>query len=188
MKKAPANGRRRFRLFVGAAPPAYRLEVRVAVLSDTHGRPHPDTLARVAAFAPAHILHAGDVGGAHVLVALERLAPVSAVRGNVDRGSALPERRLVRLGSARILLVHAALAGARLRAEVVRAAREARVDAVVCGHSHVPWAGACGGLLVVNPGSVGPRRFRLPVAFATLDVFAEGVVVRHHFLTPPEEA
>jgi putative phosphoesterase len=155
----------------------------VAVVSDTHGRPHPDLDARLRAIGPVHILHGGDVGDLGVLRALERHAPVTAVRGNIDAHD-LPDFVTVSVLAAgalrlRILLTHMAVYGPKLRADVARVASAEDASLVVCGHSHVPFAGVDRGMTVFNPGSVGPRRFRLPITLGAIDFTAGGVSVRH---------
>jgi putative phosphoesterase len=134
----------------------------VGVVSDTHGLVRPETL-RALGCADV-ILHAGDVGGAHVLEELSRLAPVIAVRGNVDTdsfGRLLPERRRLDPGGVPLLLLHdRAALGADPASEGVRV--------VVFGHSHRPLAERRRGVLWFNPGSCGPRRFSLPVSLGRL--------------------
>ncbi len=158
-------------------------DLRIVAVADTHGRPHPALGTRIAELAPAHILHAGDVGDLGVLRDLEKHAPVTAVRGNID-GRELPDLVTidVRKGEGtllKILLTHIAVYGPKLRADVARTARAEDASLVVCGHSHVPFAAHEGGVTVFNPGSVGPRRFRLPIVLGTIDVSAKGVAVRH---------
>ncbi len=157
--------------------------LKIVVVADTHGRPHPDLGTRIAELKPDHILHAGDVGDFSVLRALEKLAPVTAVRGNID-GRDLPDFVTieVRSGDLRllnILLTHVAVYGPKIRADVARIARVEDASLVVCGHSHVPFAAQDGGITVFNPGSVGPRRFLLPIVLGAIDVTGEGVSVRH---------
>jgi putative phosphoesterase len=157
--------------------------LRIVAVADTHSSPHPLLDERIAELAPAHILHAGDVGDHAVLRGLEKHAPVTAVRGNIDPRD-LPDAVTVEVHAGAdlrfaILLTHVAVAGPRLRADVARVARAERTSLVVCGHSHVPFAAHDSGLTVFNPGSVGPRRFRLPIVFGVIDVSATGVAVRH---------
>ncbi len=156
---------------------------RFVVVADTHGRPHPKLDARLAALAPAHVLHAGDVGDVAVLRVLERRAPVTAVRGNVD-GLGLPDVVTLSIEQGErtpvtILLTHIGLAGTQLRADVMRLARAEDATLVVCGHSHVPFAGTDRGVAVFNPGSVGPRRFSLPIVLGVMELGAGGVELRH---------
>ena len=153
-----------------------RLEV--GVLSDTHGLVRPEAIEALA--GSEVILHAGDVGAREVLDVLSALAPVFAVRGNVDGGWArlLPERRLLDLGGASVLLLHdralvgpdpfegeaAAAEPSRRRAARKRAPAVSGGDRVIVfGHSHQPLAETRDGVLWFNPGSCGPRRFKLPV-------------------------
>ena len=155
----------------------------VVVVADTHGRPHPSLDGRIAAIAPARILHAGDVGDLEVLRALERHAPVTAVRGNID-GHQLPDFVTIEVVRGEgalitILLTHIAVYGPKLRADVARIARGEDASLVVCGHSHVPFAGSDRGITVFNPGSAGPRRFQLPILFGVIDLASTGVSVRH---------
>lgn len=158
---------------------------RLVVVADTHSLLHPDATARIAAERPDAILHAGDVGDLAVLDALAALAPVYAVRGNIDdRASALPDvltLALTREGAtaATLLVTHVAVAGPRLRADAARLAAAERASLVVCGHSHVPFLRRSGALAVFNPGSVGPRRFHLPIVFGVIDVGREGIALRH---------
>ncbi len=136
-----------------------RLEV--GVISDTHGLLRPEAL--LALEGSQVILHAGDVGGSDVLEQLSQVAPVLAVRGNTDGGWArlLPERRRLELGGVPLLLLHdRALLG-------LDPAREG-LGLIVFGHSHRPLAETRKRVLWFNPGSAGPRRFRLPVSIGRL--------------------
>lgn len=159
--------------------------LRIAVVADTHGLPHPRACERIAALDPAHILHAGDIGDLAVLEALSRIAPVSAVRGNIDVGApGIPDTLTIEVRDggvplATILLVHIAVYGPRLRAEVARLAAAAGASLVVCGHSHVPFMGRDRGLAVFNPGSIGPKRFALPIVFGVIDISRGRVSLRH---------
>lgn len=134
------------------------------MIADTHGLVRPEALAALEGVAA--IVHAGDVGGAHVLEALAAIAPVTVVRGNNDDdafGLTLPERVTVELGGVRVHVVHE-------RADVaIDPARES-VRVVVVGHSHRPAIEEAGGVLWLNPGSAGPRRFSLPITVARLVV------------------
>lgn len=137
--------------------------MRVGLISDTHGLIRPEALR---ALADADlILHAGDVGSPEVLEALRALAPVVAVRGNTDHGpwaEALPETEVADALGRLVYLLHdlAAL-------DLDPAA--AGFAAVVTGHSHHPALSERGGVLFVNPGSAGPRRFQLPITLALLE-------------------
>jgi putative phosphoesterase len=157
--------------------------LRIVAVADTHGRPHPKLGMRIAELVPGRIFHAGDVGDLLVLRDLERHAPVTAVRGNID-GRDLPDFVTIDVRNDRgtllkILLTHVAVYGPKLRADVARIASADDASLVVCGHSHVPFAAHDRGITVFNPGSVGPRRFQLPIVFGVIDVRADGVSVRH---------
>jgi len=165
-------------LSLGEAP------ARIAVVADTHSHPHPRVASHLAALEPAAILHAGDIGELSVLDELAGIAPVFAVRGNIDTSARqLPDVLTVDLDAGgrafRILLIHIAVYGPKLRADVARMARAEKASLVVCGHSHVPFIGQDAGLAVFNPGSIGPRRFSLPIVFGTIEVAPTGVRLAH---------
>ena len=158
--------------------------VRIAAVADTHSKPHPRSRELLARERPAAVLHAGDIGDLSVLDELGAVAPVIAVRGNIDGHDGPPDSVRLRLlsdGAAvfTLLLTHIAVNGPRLRADAVRAARRRGAQLVVCGHSHVPLLASTDGIAVFNPGSCGPRRFRLPITFGVIDVTPNGVDFRH---------
>lgn len=160
--------------------------VRLAVVADTHGEPHPRTLELLRKERPAAILHGGDIGDLSVLSALADVAPVLAVRGNIDgTKNDLPDDLTVDLTdetgarAARLFLTHIAVYGPKLRKDAGERARRAKADVVVCGHSHVPFVGRDRGIVVFNPGSVGPRRFRLPIVFGMIEVGGGKMGFRH---------
>jgi len=135
----------------------------------------------VAAERPDAILHAGDIGDSSVLETFGRVANVLAVRGNIDgRAAGLPDALEIEVvaeratkGSApllKMLLVHIGVNGPKLRADVARSAQAKDAQLVICGHSHVPFIGRDRGVTVFNPGSVGPRRFSLPIVFGMLEL------------------
>lgn len=143
-------------------------ETTIGVISDTHGLVRPAALAALAGVD--HIIHAGDVGGSEVFEALAAIAPVTAVRGNNDRdgwGRRLPLSALVELGGRRIFVLHD-------RADLELDPATARVDVVITGHSHRPAESREDGVLFLNPGSAGPRRFSLPITLARLHLRADG--------------
>jgi putative phosphoesterase len=159
--------------------------VRIAVVADTHSAPHPRTAELLREARPDAILHAGDIGDLHVLDDLGEIAPVLAVRGNIDvRAHDLPDELAVDLEADgqsvyRLLMVHIAVYGPKLRADVARRARAEHASMVVCGHSHVPFIGRDQGLAVFNPGSIGPRRFQLPIVFGMIEV-KDARLTMHH--------
>jgi putative phosphoesterase len=160
-------------------------EVDVVVVADTHGHPHPGAHALIERLAPPVILHAGDIGDLSVLGDLRHLAPVLAVRGNIDgHAPSLPDTMTIDFVAGgqhvlRAFLTHIAVYGPKVRAEVARLARAHVADLVICGHSHVPFIGRDQGLVVFNPGSIGPRRFHLPIVFGVLRLGPNGVSMRH---------
>lgn len=136
----------------------------VGVISDTHGLLRPEAVEALKGVEL--ILHAGDVGGPEVLEALRAIAPVVAVRGNNDRGAwaeELPEWEVVEVGSSHVYVIHDLN-----EMDLSPAAAGFRV--VVSGHSHKPLAEERRGVLYLNPGSAGPRRFKLPVTVARLNI------------------
>jgi putative phosphoesterase len=155
--------------------------LRIAVVSDTHSEPHPSTHRLLVERAPDAIIHAGDIGDLAVLEDLAAIAPLHAIRGNIDtHAREVPDVRVIEVARRlRIYLVHIGVYGPKLRAEVARAARKERANLVVCGHSHVPFLGQERDLAVFNPGSVGPRRFQLPIVFGQIDVTPTGVRFAH---------
>jgi uncharacterized protein len=136
----------------------------VGVISDTHGLLRPQALA---ALSPCDlIIHAGDVGKQEILDELGAIARVVAVRGNIDTGSLaekLPDREVIELEGCRLLILHDLA-----ELEVELDPREAGYQAVIFGHSHRPSIETRQGVLFFNPGSAGPRRFRLPVTVGRL--------------------
>ncbi|HYP77446.1 MAG TPA: metallophosphoesterase family protein [Polyangiaceae bacterium] len=158
---------------------------RFAVVADTHSKPHPATEQRIRELEPDVILHAGDIGDLAVLARLAELAPVFAVRGNIDaQTSEVPDVMTLELMDGermklRLLLLHIAVYGPKLRAEVARLAQSERASLVVCGHSHVPFIGRDRGVTLFNPGSIGPRRFQLPIMLGTIDISRESAKLTH---------
>jgi putative phosphoesterase len=146
-----------------------RGRLTVGLISDTHGLLRPQAIAALR--GSDFIVHAGDVGDPSVLAGLSRLAPVTAVRGNVDKGSwasSLRETAVLEVGRVLIFVLH------NLDdLDLDPAAAEFRV--VVSGHSHQPGSHEKDGVLFVNPGSVGPRRFRLPIVLGRLHIAGTGV-------------
>jgi putative phosphoesterase len=137
---------------------------RIGLISDTHGLVRPQALAALAGCT--RILHAGDIGDPAVLDTLSAIAPVTAVRGNNDTGqwaAQFPATARVTSGGTRILVLHDI-------AELGMDPAKAGIHVVVTGHSHKPAIVERDGVLYVNPGSAGPRRFRLPISVALLEV------------------
>ncbi len=160
---------------------------RMGVVADTHSEPHPRALGLLREQGVSCIVHAGDIGALRVLDDLARVAPVYAVRGNIDEHApGLPDVLKLDLdtGADRPLTVsvlHIGVAGPKLRKDAALLARKHGASLVVCGHSHVPFIGRDKGLAVFNPGSIGPRRFTLPIVFGVLEI--EGGVCRMYHVS-----
>ncbi len=141
----------------------------IGVVADTHGLLRPEALRALR--GSDLIIHAGDVGTPEVLEGLREIAPVVVVRGNTDRGrwaASLPERVTLRAAPFTIGIAH----------DVTTLGRDvdaAGLDVVIAGHSHRPSLARRGRRLLLNPGSIGPRRFTLPVALARLRVDARAL-------------
>ena len=136
----------------------------VGVISDTHGLLRPEAVAALAGVE--HILHAGDVGDPAILDALRKVAPVTAIRGNVDVSgdcARLPETELVELAGVSVYMLHDLGA---LDLDPVAAG----VGVVVSGHSHKAMIERIRGALFFNPGSAGPKRFSLPISVGLLEI------------------
>jgi len=136
----------------------------IGVISDTHGLLRPEALDALQ--GAEAIVHAGDVGDPAILEALRHLAPVTAVRGNIDRGALardLPSTAILDAGGVSIYVLHDL-------AQLDLNPRVAGFRVVVSGHTHAPQIREADGVLYLNPGSAGPRRFHLPVSVAVLTV------------------
>jgi putative phosphoesterase len=148
----------------------------IGIISDTHGLLRPEARERLAGVD--HIIHAGDIGGPEVIAGLRELAPTTAIRGNVDRGQWAndhPHTDWLTLGGRTIYVLHNLI-------ELDLDPAAAGIDVVVSGHSHQPKIETVDGVLYLNPGSAGPRRFTLPIALATLELSGEAMQPRIHRL------
>ena len=144
----------------------------IGVISDTHGLLRPEALTALQ--GSEHILHAGDVGDAGILDRLRGIAPVTAIRGNVDLSGAcarLPATRLIELAGRSIYMLHD-------RQTLDLDPVTAGIAIVVSGHSHHPAIQWHKGVLYFNPGSAGPRRFSLPVSVGFLTLSEGGIEPR----------
>ncbi|MGC2449175.1 MAG: metallophosphoesterase family protein [Candidatus Sulfotelmatobacter sp.] len=140
--------------------------MQIGIISDTHGLLRPEAIK--ALDGSEHIIHAGDVGDPEILDKLVSLAPVTAIRGNIDKAPwarKLPETAVIELGGISIYVLHDL---AQLDLKPVAAG----FRVVVSGHSHMPKQESRNGVLYFNPGSAGPRRFKLPVTVGMLAVRA----------------
>jgi putative phosphoesterase len=152
------------------------MTVRVGLISDTHNLLRPAALEFLR--GSDHIIHAGDVCRPEVLEALRAIAPLTAVRGNNDQGDwaqALAQQELLDIGGVRVLVIHD-LADLRELPPGIRV--------VASGHSHKPEVQERGGVVYVNPGSAGPRRFRLPISVGELRIEHGHVSARTVTLSP----
>ncbi|TWB89932.1 hypothetical protein FBZ93_11544 [Bradyrhizobium macuxiense] len=142
---------------------------RIGIISDTHGLLRPE--AERALAGVDHIIHGGDIGNPDIITALRRIAPVTSIRGHVDTGhwaAEFADSECVRLARRTLYVLH------DLKALVVDPVAQG-IDVVISGHSHVPKIDIIDGVLYLNPGSAGPRRFKLPITLATLDVTPRGL-------------
>ena len=142
-------------------------ECRVGIISDTHGLMRPEAV--VALQDSDLIIHAGDIGHPSVLASLGSIAPVFAVRGNNDHGEwaeRLPEFLVVKAGGVSLRVLH----NLTDLEDAARSPGSQQCAAVIAGHSHRPLVEKRDGVLYINPGSAGPRRFRLPISIARLKI------------------
>jgi uncharacterized protein len=150
--------------------------LRIGLISDTHGVVHPRVPALFASLD--HIIHAGDVGGTHVLKALRALAPLTYVDGNNDDATGEDVLRF-ELGGVRFLLTHILPRPSRPASRVTQSLRAQPADLVVFGHSHLPHNERLGPVTYFNPASAGPRRFDYPVSVGYLEVRGKDWSVTH---------
>jgi putative phosphoesterase len=143
--------------------------ILIGVISDTHGLLRPEALEALR--GSDHIIHAGDVGSPEILETLSAIAPVTAVRGNIDKAvwsRSLPETQVLELGGTLIYVLHDL-------AQLDLKPKAAGFKVVVSGHSHIPKQETRDGVLYFNPGSPGPRRFKLPISVGKLILENGGV-------------
>jgi putative phosphoesterase len=141
--------------------------VIIGVISDTHGLLRPEAVELLR--GSAHIIHAGDIGSSEIIPELRKIAPVTAIRGNVDTQAwarSFAETEVVELAGMDIYIIHDANA-------LDLNPKAAGFAAVISGHSHQPKQEVKNGVLYFNPGSAGPRRFKLPISMGRL-VIADG--------------
>jgi putative phosphoesterase len=141
----------------------------IGLISDTHGLLRPEALRELADVD--HIIHGGDIGDPEIITALRKIAPVTAIRGNVDTGDwakEFAETEFVRLAGRLFYVLHDLNT---LQVDPVALG----IDVIVSGHSHVPKISTANGVLYINPGSAGRRRFKLPTTLARLDITPDGL-------------
>lgn len=144
---------------------------RIGVIADTHGLVHAhvaDVFAKV-----DHIVHAGDIGGEHVLEALRKLAPLTAIEGNNDDATG-EEIERVTIGGLHVLLTHILPRPRKRAPRVVASLKKKAADFVIFGHSHLPHYETIEGVVYFNPASAGPRRFDLPVSVGMIEKRGRG--------------
>jgi|SRR5579864_9177890 len=136
----------------------------IGVISDTHGLLRPEALEALR--GSEHIIHAGDIGAPEIVPRLEQIAPVSAIRGNIDNAPwarQFPETRVVTLAGMTIYVIHDVHS-------LDLDPKAAGFVALISGHSHRPNEEVSDGVLYFNPGSAGPKRFNLPISVGKLDL------------------
>lgn len=139
---------------------------RIGIISDTHGLLRPEALQRLAGVD--HIIHGGDIGRPQVMDELRKVAPVTAIRGNVDTAEwarDYPETATLRLEGRTFYILH------DLHTLDIDPVAQG-IDVVISGHSHQVRIATIKGVLYLNPGSAGPRRFKLPITLATMELGA----------------
>jgi putative phosphoesterase len=139
----------------------------IGVISDTHGLVRPEALEALR--GADHIIHAGDIGGQHVVDALRKIAPLTFVNGNNDPGSEGLDIVRVRFGDLRILVTHILPRPRKPHRHVLESLAREPADIVVFGHSHLPHNEMIGGVRYFNPASAGPRRFDYPVSAGLIE-------------------
>ncbi len=148
----------------------------IGVISDTHGLLRPEALEFLR--GSEHIIHAGDIGSPEIIPALETIAPVTAIRGNVDTqpwAQRFAETEVVELAGLHLYVIHD-------RNALDLNPQAAGFAAVISGHSHQPKQEIKGGVLYFNPGSAGPRRFSLPISIGKLEITPKGIQATLHRL------
>ncbi|OEF97837.1 metallophosphoesterase family protein [Desulfuribacillus alkaliarsenatis] len=156
-------------------------KIKIGIVSDTHGILRPEVVKELQGVD--RILHAGDIVGLDIIEELERIAPVYAVRGNCDHGEwsmKFPKTDLIQLGEASIYLLHNLY-------EIDIAPGAAGVNIIICGHSHQPAFEEKAGIVYINPGSCGPRRFSLPISMAIMELESRQCKVQFINLERPKD-
>ena len=155
--------------------------LHIGVIADTHGLFDRAILRHFQGLD--HILHAGDIGDRSVIVQLEKLAPMTAVSGNVDgyQRSGYPPETIIELGGSRIALRHILYEGGKLTKEGRAFLDREQPDVCIFGHTHQPLADWLGATLLFNPGSAGPKRFKLPRGVGLLTI-ADGAITPTHIV------
>jgi putative phosphoesterase len=165
----------------------------LAVISDTHGKPHPRLFPILEGHHPPLILHAGDVGDVDIIKELEKIAQTVFVRGNVDpTGPMWPDSIAlhIRVGASvqfALLLLHIAVSRLKLNRDALTLLHQNSAQIVVFGHSHIPFLGMDGTICVFNPGSAGPSRMGLPTTMGFIEISSGQLKFKHFDLKSGEQ-
>jgi uncharacterized protein len=157
----------------------------LAVLSDTHGKPHPGLFPVLERHPPSLILHAGDIGDTDLLKDLETISDLVFVRGNVDpAGPDWPDSVSLHLGMPsgfrmNLLLLHVAIGQMKLQRTALNLLRRHPAEIVIFGHSHIPFLGTEGKIVLFNPGSAGPVRWQLPITMGLIAITQGQLTFKH---------
>lgn len=146
----------------------------IGIISDTHGLLRPEAMDQLTGVD--HIIHAGDIGGPDIVPNLATIAPVTAIRGNIDQAAwatGFADDEILAIAGHRIFILHN-------RNGLDHDPKAAGFDIVISGHSHKPNIETIDGILYLNPGSAGPRRFTLPIALAFLELTEDSILPRIH--------
>jgi len=146
----------------------------IGVISDTHGLLRPEAIDRLTGVD--HIIHAGDIGGPYIVPGLENIAPVTAIRGNIDQAAwanSFADQEILDIAGYKIFILHNCY-------ELDHDPKAAGFDILISGHSHKPNIETIDEILYLNPGSAGPRRFTLPISLAFLELTAGSILPRIH--------
>ena len=165
----------------------------IAVLSDTHGKPHPNLFSTLEQHTPSLILHAGDVGGLDLIKELKLFGQTIFVRGNIDpSGPGCPDSISLRIklghsSHLSLLLLHEAIIRLRLNREALNLLSQNPAQIVVYGHSHIPFLGMNGKTCLFNPGSAGPGRMGLPITMGFIEISSGRLSFKHMDLRTGKE-
>ena len=164
-----------------------RRAIRIGVIADTHGLFDPAIRRHFRGVD--HILHAGDIGNRSVIEQLEQIAPVTAVSGNIDEDgrTVFPSEAVIELAGLRIAIRHILYEGGKLTKDGRTFLDRKRPDICVFGHTHQPKTEWLGKTLLLNPGSAGPKRFKLPRGVGILVLTKQGIVPKHILLDDRRE-
>ncbi len=170
------------RLLAGRSPMNQRRAIRIGVIADTHGLFDPAIRRHFRGLD--HILHAGDIGDRSVIEQLEQIAPVTVVSGNIDDGEqgVFLSEAVIELAGRRIAIRHILYEGGKLTKDGRAFLDRERPDICVFGHTHQPKVEWFGKTLLFNPGSAGPKRFKLPRGLGILVLAEKGVTSKHILL------